>query len=113
MGLARFVARRLASGVLFALLVASLTLLLAHLVPGDAVTGESLNMSVAERAARRAELGLDQPLLTQYGRWLRGLARLDLGQSTLFGRPVADLVGERALNTAPLAVTALAVATLV
>ncbi len=113
MTLARFVVRRAAGGVVFALVVASLALLLARLVPGDAATAEALAMSPEERAALRAELGLDQPLLTQYGHWLQGLARFDLGQSSLFKRPVADLVGERALNTALLAAAALVVASLV
>ena len=113
MTLARFVVRRAAGGVVFALVVASLTLLLARIAPGDATTDEAVLMTPAERAARRAELGLDAPLLTQYGRWLRGLARLDLGQSSMYRRPVADLVGERALNTALLAVVALVVATVV
>lgn len=113
MTLARFVVRRAAGGVVFALVVASLTLLLARLVPGDAATAEALAMSPEERAALRAELGLDQPLLTQYGHWLQGLAHFDLGQSSLFKRPVADLVGERALNTALLATAALVVASLV
>jgi peptide/nickel transport system permease protein len=62
-------------------------------------------------ARQRAELGLDQPLLTQYARWLGGLARLDFGQSTRYRRPVRDLLGERAANTALLAVVALVVAT--
>jgi peptide/nickel transport system permease protein len=110
MSLARFVAGRAAGGVVFALTVASLTLLLARLAPGD---GDGVGQTDEERAALRAEQGLDVPLLTQYARWLAGLARLDLGRSSLYGRPVADLVGERALNTALLAVSALAVASLV
>jgi peptide/nickel transport system permease protein len=113
MALARFVVRRAAGGLVFALAVASLTMLLARLSPGDATTQEAIAMTAEERAALREELGLDQPLLTQYGRWLSGLGRFDLGRSSLFKRPVADLVGERALNTALLAVVALALASLV
>ena len=113
MSLARFVVRRAAGGLAFALLVASLSMWLARLSPGDATTREAIAMTVEQRTAMRAELGLDQPLLTQYGRWLSGLARFDLGRSSLFKRPVADLVGERALNTALLAVAALVVASLV
>jgi peptide/nickel transport system permease protein len=113
MRLAWFVVRRLASGLLFALVIASLTLLLARVVPGDALIESDLHRSPAQRAALRAELGLDQPLATQYVRWLRGLARLDLGESTLFNRPVAGLVRERAFNTALLAAAALLLATLI
>ncbi len=113
MSLTRFVVRRAAGGLLFALAVASLTLLLARLAPGDATTQDGLERSAAQRAAMRAELGLDQPLLTQYGHWLAGLARFDLGRSSYFSRPVADVVGQRAVNTAVLALAALVVATLI
>lgn len=112
MALARFVARRAAGGVVFALVVASLTMLIARLAPGDSTTEEAIGMTPGERAALRAELGLDESLVTQYGHWLQGLTRFDLGQSSMFKRPVADLVGERALNTALLAAAALVVASL-
>ncbi len=112
MALARFVVRRVAGGVVFALAVASLTLVLARLAPGDATTLDP-DIPPEEREALRAALGLDQPLLTQYGRWLSGLARFDLGHSSRFNRPVADLVGQRAINTAVLALAALIVASLV
>jgi len=110
MSLARFAVGRVIRGALFAFVVASLTLPLARLASGDVLTADGFTPTPAERDARRAELGLDQPLLTQYVRWLGGLARFDLGHSTMFRRPVAELVGERARNTAILSVAALAVA---
>ncbi len=110
MTLARFAVGRVVGGAVFALAVASLTLLLARSTPGGG-TEFGLEATPDEIAARRAELGLDQPFLTQYVRWLAGVARFDLGRSSLFGRPVANLVGERAANTAVLAVAALIVAT--
>jgi peptide/nickel transport system permease protein len=113
MSLARFALRRVVGSVVFAFAVASLTLVLARLAPGDALAAGGLGMSEAERASLRSELGLDQSLLVQYGRWLAGLAQLDLGRSTLFHRPVLDLVGERFLNTSILAVAALLLATAV
>ena len=111
MSLARFAVGRVVSGTIFALVVASLTLLLARMVPGDPSIDEQLQRSPEEIAALRAELGLDQPFLGQYARWLGGLARLDLGRSSLYRRPVTDLVSERAANTAMLALAALLVAT--
>lgn len=110
MHLARYAARRAAGGVVFVLVVAAITLGLARLTPGDVTTGEALASTAAEREALRRELGIDRPWLEQYGRWLGGVARLDLGQSTLYRRPVADLVTERARNTAILAIAALLVA---
>lgn len=111
MSLARFAVGRVVGSAVFALIVASVTLVLARVAPGDAATAAGLEATAAERAALRAELGLDRPLIAQYGHWLAGLARLDLGQSTLYRRPVADIVVERFVNTVILAVAALVVAT--
>ena len=105
-----FVARRAVGAGFFALAIASITVVLAHLAPGSPID-DRLGLSPEQIADRRAMLGLDRPLLEQYGRWLSGVARLDLGRSTIYQRPVADLVGERAVNTAILAIVALAVAT--
>jgi len=91
--------------------VASGALVLTRLAPGDGV-GEGRLLDPVERAAERARLGLDRPLAEQYVRWLAGTVRLDFGESVLYSRPVSDMVGERALNTAILAVAALALATL-
>lgn len=110
MTLARFTAGRVASGAIFALVVASLTLGLARAVPGDLDPESGLPRSPEDLAARRAELGLDRPWLEQYTHWLAGVARLDFGTSSRFKRPVGDLLGERVANTAILAVAALLVA---
>lgn len=40
--------------------------------------------------AKRAELGLDQPFLVQYGAWLRGLLTGDMGVSYVSGKKVFD-----------------------
>ena len=61
----------------------------------------------------RARLGLNRSIGEQYVTWIAGAARLDFGRSLLFDRPVADLIPERAANTAILAITALVVATLI
>jgi peptide/nickel transport system permease protein len=54
--------------------------------------------------AMTVKLGLDQPLLYQYGHWLHGLVTGDLGNSTSYGIPVAGLIMERLALTIPLAV---------
>ncbi|MEB2313432.1 MAG: ABC transporter permease [Sorangiineae bacterium] len=73
-----------ALGVLAAL--ATLVFLALRLLPGDPaalILGDTA--PEAQRAALRARLGLDAPLVVQYGRFLWGLATLDLGPS--FARP--------------------------
>jgi peptide/nickel transport system permease protein len=110
MTLARYLLRRVGLALLLIFVVSSSALLLTIAAPGD---GEPLGgQDKASLAQRRAQLGLDRPPLVQYGVWAARAARLDFGESLLYTRPVGALVGERALNTAVLAATALLLATL-
>ncbi len=80
--------------VVFGVLV--LTFLLIHLVPGDPVEvmlGDSA--SVTDREALREQLGLNKPLLVQFGTYLNNLAHGDLGQSIHTKTPVIDLFKTR------------------
>ena len=84
--------------------VATLVFSLIHMIPGDpaqAMLGETA--SPADVAALRSRLGLDRPLLEQYGAFLGGLARGDLGTSLRTGEPVAQQIWQRAPATAELA----------
>ncbi|HET9705336.1 MAG TPA: ABC transporter permease [Vicinamibacterales bacterium] len=103
----RFLLRRLGFALLLVLVVSSASLLLTRIAPSE------IELDPAARARLRAELGLDRPFVVQYADWLAGAVRFDFGRSVLYGRPVSTLVGERALNTAVLAFTALLVATLI
>lgn len=107
----RFVARRLLLAVLFVVVVASCAFLLVRIAPGDAASEMVLSGASDETvAAARHRLGLDQPAPSQFARWAAGLFRLDLGESSYFRRPVADLVADRMGNTASLAGLALVMA---
>ena len=113
MSTGRFLLRRALFALLLVLVASSLALVLTRLAPGaipDELVDGSITGATLDRL--RAERGLDQPLVTQYFKWLGHAARLDFGQSAVFTRPVNDLLAERAMNTAMLAVTALALATL-
>jgi peptide/nickel transport system permease protein len=110
--LIRRVLRRLGVAILLVLVVSSSALVLARLAPGD--TTDAFDARTPEQIAEdRRRLGLDLPLHRVYGQWLGRLVRLDLGTSLKYHRPVSELVAERAANTALLATTALALATLV
>lgn len=113
-GLAAFLLRRFAAAVLFVVVVSSAALAIVRLAPGDATTELTLG-GVDDATVRqtRARLGLDRSFLAQMGVWLGGLTRLDLGQSSRYGLPVAGLVADRAWNTARLAAVALLAATLI
>jgi peptide/nickel transport system permease protein len=110
----RYIARRLAFALFLVFAVSSASLLLATAAPGDYVT-ESLGVRVSGETAARARVryGLDQSILQQYERWLMRAARFDFGRSLAYDRPVADLVPERAANTALLAAAALFLSTII
>jgi ABC-type dipeptide/oligopeptide/nickel transport system permease component len=91
-------------------LVLTLVFLMIHIVPGDPVE-QMLGEGAAPGAAAqlRHSLGLDQPLGKQYGHYLFGLVRGDLGQSFKFQAPVRQIIFERYPATLQLAVLALVV----
>ncbi len=85
-----------------------LTFLLIHLVPGDPVEvmlGESA--STADREALRADLGLNQPLISQFGNYLGKLAHGDFGNSIHSKQPIIELIKTRYPATLKLAFLAL------
>jgi len=91
-------------------LVLTLVFLMIHIVPGDPVE-QMLGEGAAPGAAAqlRHSLGLDQPLGKQYGHYLFGLARGDLGQSFKFQAPVRQIIFARYPATLQLAFLALVV----
>jgi peptide/nickel transport system permease protein len=62
--------------------------------------------SPAERLEIRRQLGLDDPLVVQFGRYLKGAASFDFGMSYQFRQPVAQLLKERMPATLELALVA-------
>ncbi len=92
--------------VIFGVLI--LTFLLIHSVPGDPVEvmlGESA--SVADRDLLRQALGLDQPLLTQFGHYLANILQGDFGNSIHTKTPILELIKTRYPATLQLAFFAL------
>ncbi len=99
--------RRVLLTVPVMLLVATGVFLLLHLTPGDPV-GVMLGSDASEsrRLEVRHQLGLDDPLPTQYARWLGRVVRGDLGRSIFLDTPVTAALLERAQPTLLLAVLA-------
>ncbi len=113
-GLWRYLLTRVLLAVPTLLGVTLLVFGLIHLIPGDParlIAGED----AAEEAIRdvRAAYGLDRPLGLQYLRYVRNLARGDLGVSLRSGRPILEEVLPRYLNTLKLAAAATALTVLV
>jgi peptide/nickel transport system permease protein len=92
--------------VIFGVLL--LTFLLIHLVPGDPVDvmlGESA--SSADRAQLSEDLGLNQPIISQFGSYLGKLAHGNFGQSIHTKTPIIDMLKARYPATLKLALLAL------
>ena len=66
----------------------------------------AIDTSAAERAAIRESLGLDDPVVVQFGRYLANAAQFKFGVSYQFRQPVATLLEERMPATLELAVCA-------
>lgn len=110
----RYAIRRVLLSLPVLLGVATLVFMLIHLVPGDpaqAMLGESA--PAGDLQDLRSKLGLDQPLLVQYQRYLSGLVRGNLGTSFRYQTPVSKEIGQRLGPTAQLAAAAIVVAILI
>src|SRR5215471_3012452 len=96
----------------------TLIFLLMRLLPGDValyILGADESSTSNQQALEdiRHELGLDQPLIVQYGRWLWGAARLDFGNSYWTHQPVIEELKNRYPMTAYLAFMSLLLGTLI
>ena len=102
-----FILRRLTFVVLTVLLSSILVFGATHVLPGDVAT-MVLGREASEQAKEslRKELGLDRPLVVQYGSWLSDMARGDWGTSLSTGEDVRGVTLERLRNSAMLALVA-------
>ena len=111
--LLRYLAARLALAPLMLWLIASLVFLLLRVAPGDPIDALlGTRAPEAARAALRAQLGLDRPLLEQYGQFLLQLLRGDLGQSLTNQEPVLAIIRQSLPASLELGATALLLAAL-
>lgn len=110
MSFARFVVRRLITGLLVLFVFLFVTFLaVGTFIPGDAVSLFRLGMTEQELEALRRQLGLDRALPIQFFFWLRALFEGNLGQST-FGVPLGTQLFEVSLRTAFVFVAGLSIA---
>ena len=108
----RYTAKKIATMLLTMVIVSFLTFVAFSLLSGDAATRLLGTEATPERLeALRIELGLNDPLLVRYGRWLWDALRGDLGTSYRYGQSVSSLIAQRLGPT--LTLTALAFALIV
>lgn len=108
--LAAYILRRLLWVPLIFLLVTLITFSMTRLVPGDPVTFRSGGRADPETVERiKDDLGLNQPIPVQYGKYMLGFLQGDMGESyaSYPGVPVKDLIKERIWITAQLNIAAI------
>jgi len=111
--MAGWIARRVLLAALLVVGASSAALMLTRLAPGD-ISGQLGPFAKADEvAALRARFDLDRPAPMQWALWAGRAARFDFGTSFLYNRPVGEMVGQAAVNTAILATAALFLATVV
>ncbi len=103
-----YVVKRLLLSGITLLAVLTLIFFIVRIVPGDparVVLGEQATTQAID--AMRQRLGLDEPLVVQYWRFLRGALVFDVGKSMVTGAPVLQVIGEVLPSTLELSAAAL------
>ncbi len=109
-----FLARRILATIPVLLVVAVLVFLLLRLTPGDPAAILAGDAANTEQIARiRAGLGLDRPILAQFGIWFGNMLQGDLGESFYYKTKVATLIGQRLEPTLSLAALTITLAVLI
>ncbi|RXT21050.1 diguanylate cyclase [Rhizobium leguminosarum] len=101
----RYTISRLLQAVLVTLVMSLLLFMLIGLMPGDPVENmlEGNPSLTPDNIAQMRELyGMNQPLYARYGHWLYSALHGDLGYSSLYFRPVLDVLGPALIQTAKL-----------
>ena len=95
--------------------VAFITFFLGRFGPGDPIEimmGTKYDPIVAERI--RSEMGLDRPIISQFGSYLKNASQGDFGESLRYrGRSVSDLIGPKLIVSAKLSFVSLLISILI
>ncbi len=112
----RYILRRVLLAIVVLLLVSIGVFSIVRLLPGDAVIltlGEFSVLTPEALEKARHELGIDRPFVNQYGTWIWGVVRGDLGDSLVTRRSVTGELSKRITLTLHLAVMAMIVGLLI
>ena len=101
----KYFGKKLLALVVTVLVVSFLVYAAFSIIPGDPATSILGTEATPEQiAALREEMGLNDPLLTQYGRWLLNFIQGDMGTSYNYKMPVAQMIAEKIPVTLALSV---------
>ena len=108
-----FITRRVIQTFVVLIIVTFIVFLLLYLIPGDpARTMLGIEASAQDVAALRSQLGLDRPMMVQFGSWLFHVSQGDLGRSIQFHQPVSHLIATRLPVTIYIGILALILSTI-
>lgn len=108
-----FTVRRLFQMIVVLWAVSVIVFLMMSLVGDPVFMVVPIDATQAEIAQAREILGLDRPMIVQYGIFVSGLLQGDFGLSYVFRQPALDLIVERLPATVEMVVVAIAIATVV
>lgn len=107
----RYILHRICSLIPVLIGITLLTFLLMHTSSVDTIDAMEANtggvMSVEAKEAARKELGLDKPILVQYGNWIKGILTGNMGTSYVSGEPVLEKMVKKLPATILLALTSI------
>lgn len=106
-----YLGNRLVSLVLTLFLISVVTFAVTHILPGDVamiIMGTQSNPEAL--AGLRQSLGLNDPLLVQYGRWIGGMVTGDWGTSLVFREPIGPLIAQKAVASALIVAMSMSIA---
>lgn len=111
--MSKYVLKRIGISLIVIFLVSIFAFSLVHMLPGDpAVLALGSEASEADVQAFRDEYHLNEPLLTQYFIWVKGVFQGDLGRSVAYSRPVLTCLAERLPRTVSIGLPALIISSL-
>jgi peptide/nickel transport system permease protein len=109
-----FIVQRLAIGLVTLFGVAVMVFVIMRVIPGDAavmLSGAGAGVVSEEELAQvRSRMGLDRPMVVQFGDWAGHVATFDLGTSLRTGNPVIQDIARRFPYTAQIVVMATLIA---
>lgn len=94
-------------------LISIITFVITNILPGDVAMMIMGTQSNPEALANlRDKLGLNDPLLAQYGNWILGIVQGDLGTSLLFKMPIGPLLLQKITSSALIVALSMSIALL-
>ncbi|MCI7813732.1 MAG: ABC transporter permease [Lachnospiraceae bacterium] len=110
----KYVIKKIGTLIITLLIVSFLSFLAFSIIPGDAARSKLGTEATEEQVrALQKELGLDKPVLVQYGIWLKNFVTGDMGESYSYSMPVSEMLKNKIPITIALTIMAFVIILLV